>query len=293
MAANLRRFARWMSWLLPHGVHVARQRWLAHARPMPSHVLPAEALATNATLRARHAGQRCFILGNGPSAKALDLAALRGQTVISVSNGYLHRDYVAIAPRYHCVPQITYERMTPADVVTWFHEMHAQLGSAELFLNETEAELVREHGLFEGRKVHYLAFRESFDEIGSTELIDLSGPIPGVESVPVMALMIAMYLGFNHIALLGVDHDHFRSRSYSYAFELGVQAGKDFSVSEGGRVQTPWHDEFQSLARLWRQYRVLKQIASANGITVVNATPGGELDEFPRVPFAAYLEGGT
>lgn len=293
MAANLRRFARWLSWLLPHGVHVARRRWLERARPIPPDELSAQTLAANAALRGRHAGQHCFILGNGPSAKGLDLAVLRGKTVISVSNGYLHRDYAAIAPRYHCVPQVTYGRMKSLDVVTWFREMHARLGAAELFLNETEAALVREHGLFEGRKVHYLAFRESFDEIESTALIDLSGPVPRVESVPVMALMIAMYLGFNRVALLGVDHDHFRSRNYRYAFELGVQAGKDISVSESGVVQTPWHDEFQSLARLWRQYRVLRQIASANGITVVNATPGGELDEFPRVPFAACLEGGS
>ncbi|WP_199525700.1 MULTISPECIES: hypothetical protein [unclassified Herbaspirillum] len=263
-----------------------RQR-RAIPKPLP---IPHELLASNSLFRGKHGGHACVILGNGPSAKELDLSALTGKIVISVSNGYFHRDYQTIAPRYHCVPQITYGRMTEADTVLWFEEMHAHLGDAELFLNETEENLVRRHDLFHGRKVHYVAFRESFDELSSPAIPDLTKPIPRIESVPIMALMIAMYLGFDKIAMLGVDHDHFKSKQYVYAFDLKVQAGKDFSVTQDGDVQTPWHDEFQSLARLWRQYRAIGRIAAANNITIVNATPGGELDEFPRIAYRQWLE---
>ncbi|MEO8389154.1 hypothetical protein [Polaromonas sp.] len=286
---NLR---KWLLWLLPHGLHVARTRQLMRAAEPPD-LVAREELRRNEELRDRHAGQRCFVLGNGPSAKTLDLAALQGRCVISVSNGYLHSGYAEAAPRYHCVPQITYGRMTRDDAVKWFKEMHEGLGLAELFLNETEAELVRTHGLFPGRKVHYLAFRENFDQLQSRDLIDLASPIPRVESVPVMAIMIAMYMGFKDVVLLGVDHDHFMSRQYLYAFELGVQSGKDISTGACGEVQTPWHDEFQSLARLWRQYRVLRDIALKNGIRIVNATPGGELDEFPRAILSTLIAGQT
>lgn len=286
MVADVRSLRRIASWFVPHGLML----WLLHrAKPVPA-PLPHELLDGNRHLKDIHAGQRCTILGNGPSVKELDLGQLAGQIVISVSNGYLHRDFSCIAPRYHCVPQITYGRMTEEDVVLWFREMHENLGQAELFLNETEADLVRRHALFEGRKVHYLAFRESFDEVSHTERPDLADGIPRIESVPIMALMVAMYLGFKKVGLLGVDHDHFKSRTYIYAFEVGVQAGKDFSVSTSGAVQTAWHDEFQSLARLWRQYRVLRKIAATNGIEIVNATPGGELDEFPRVEYATWVK---
>lgn len=287
----MKRFIKAASLLLPHGIHVLRRKWLSHAAT--PELVSRAVLAENAVLRDRHAGQRCFILGNGPSANKLDLAALKGETVISVSNGYLHKGYATFAPRYHCVPQITYGRMTREDVVAWFTEMHQHLGNAELFLNETESELVREHGLFPGRAVHYVALRESFDELRERAIIDITRPIPRVESVPIMALMLAMYMGFSDIIFLGVDHDHFKSGKYVYAFTPEAQYGKDFSVAVNGRVLISRYDDFQSLARLWRQYRVLREISLKNRISVINATSGGELDEFPRASFETMIKGGV
>lgn len=289
MAAGLRKL-RWLKYAVPVGL------WslgLEIRRRRAEAPLPQAELNANVALSGREAGRRCFVLGNGPSAKQLDLGALAGETIISVSNGYLHPAYDRIRPRYHCVPQVTYGRMTEADVVRWFQEMHARLGDAILVLNETEIDLVRRHRLFEGRTVHYVALRENFDHWPSRDIIDLSRPVPRVESVPVMTLMLAMYLGCRDIYLLGVDHDHFKTGAYQYAFGLGVQAGKDYSVSAGGAVLTSRHDDFQSLARLWRQYRAIREIADGNGVRIVNATPGGELDEFPRAPLADVLGGRT
>ncbi|MGO7205704.1 hypothetical protein ACCT30_31770, partial [Rhizobium ruizarguesonis] len=167
---------------------------------------------------------------------------------------------------------------------------HSHLGAAELFLSSTEAELVRKHNLFSGRTVRYLVLGESFDERTSEEIVDISQPVPRVESVPVMALMIAMYLGFKEIILLGVDHDRFLSSTYRYAFDLKVQKGKDFTVNVDGTLTRTLHDEFQQLARLWRQYRAISNIAKANGIRIVNSTPGGALDEYERRPFQAWFE---
>ena len=274
--------------LMPHGIHVLRHKWLSRATT--PELVSRAVLAENAVLHNRHSGQRCFILGNGPSAKQLDLTMLKNENVISVSNGYLHEAYATFAPQYHCVPQITYGKMTRESVVAWFNEMHQKLGNAELFLNETEAELVREYGLFSGRKVHYVTLRESFDELDEREVIDITRPIPRVASVPVLAIMLAMYMGFNEIILLGVDHDHFKTGKYIYAFETRAQKDKDFSVTSEGTVVTPWYDDFQSLARLWRQYRVLREIALANRIAIINATPGGELDEFPRENFETLIK---
>ncbi len=171
--------------------------------------------------------------------------------------------------------------MTEADVVSWFREMERSIGNAELFLNETEAALVRKYGLFAARPVHYLALQENFDELNDLQLIDIARPVPRVESVPIMALMIAMHMGFQEIILLGVDHDSWRTGYYNYAFQPKVMSSKDYFVTDQGKVLTENFDTFQSLARLWRQYRHLAKAASANNIRIVNASPGGELDEFP------------
>ncbi|MGZ2378713.1 hypothetical protein [Rhizobium leguminosarum] len=287
MAAALKKVMTLASMLLPYGVHELRRR-LSNRQKLPLDI--ARSLEENTQLAGLHAGQRCFILGNGPSVRDLDLSLLKGENVITVSNGYLHSDFDKFRSRYHCVPQITYGLMNSEDVIRWFEEMQSYLGAAELFLSSTESELIRNHNLFSGRTVRYLMLGKSFDDRSSDEIIDISQPVPRVESVPVMALMIAMYLGFEEIILLGVDHDHFLSSSYQYAFDLKVQKGKDFTANADGTVQTNRHDDFQSLARLWRQYRAISNIAKANGIRIFNSTPGGALDEFDRRPFQAWFE---
>lgn len=175
--------------------------------------------------------------------------------------------------------------MPQADVVAWFREMHQKLGHATLFLNYTEEPVVREEALFVGREVRYTVFSGGFSEYPINELRDIAPCIPAVQSVPVMCLMIAMYMGFSEIYLLGTDHDHFRSGEYKHFFEPTVLRGKDCTVNVSGKPSS-WYTEFAGLARLWEQYRAVKQIAQHHGVRIFNATAGGELDEFPWVDFA-------
>lgn len=273
---------RYASWVLPHGLHVLRHRILSKAAAPK--LLSPKTLAENVSLKNRYLRQRCYIVGNGPSVKKTDLRLLQGETVFSVSNGYLHEGYVSMSPLYHCVPQITYGKMTEEDVVVWFQEMHRRIGPAELFLNETEYALVNKYGLFPGRHVHYLSLQMNFDEMTDRKIFDISRPVPRVESVPVMVLMIALYMGFEEIVLLGIDHDHFATGKYLYAFEPQVQKDKDFAVDANGNVMISRYDDFHSLARLWRQYRALKEIAISNNRAIYNASPQSKLDEFPFKP---------
>ena len=280
---------------MPHAFYAARGRRLfqeAERRRQATEAARLESVyrlcRPNAQFHERHRGERCFILGNGPSANRLDLDGLSGEAVFTVSNGYLHPKLEVIRPRYHCLPQVA-SRTTDDDVSKWFREMHERLGAARLFLSSAEEPLVRERGLFPGRTVSYLALTESFDVLPSRDIIDICRPVPSVESVPVMCLMIAMYMGFRKIYLLGIDHDHFKTGEYRYAFDITVMKNKDHTVSDSGKILSSRHDDFQSLARLWRQYRVLREIAEANGIRIYNATEGGELDEFPRVSFQEAL----
>jgi hypothetical protein len=173
--------------------------------------------------------------------------------------------------------------MTRTDVVAWFREMHDRLGKATLILSETEEPLVCEEALFPGRDVRYVHLKGLFSDLPPGTIPDLTNAIPLVQSVPILALMLAMYLGGDKLYLLGTDHDHFRSGEYKYFYEPTVLKGKDIFVDEKDRLRGGWFVEFSALAVLWSQYRSVKEIANANGIEIFNATHGGELDEFPRV----------
>ena len=285
---------RLIDWILKHGTRVVpyniylrllnRQRRLEEAARFEREFGHLQRLAApNAALKSRHRGQRAFILCNGPTTLQQNLLPLAGELVFSVSSGYLHPDYDRIKPRYHCIPQITYGRMTEQDVVAWFTEMHERIGDAEVFLSATEENLVRTQGLFPGRTVHYLFLNEDFDPLASRDIPDITSAAPGVQSVPIMALMVGLYMGFQDMYLLGTEHSDFRTREYRYAFEPTVLKGKDITVGTDGKTLTSRYDDFHSFARLWRQYRRTREIAEANGARLSNATAGGELDELPRV----------
>ncbi len=50
--------------------------------------------------RGRHAGESCFVMGNGPSLNKMDLDLLEGQTVFGSNAAYLLYDRVQWRHRY-------------------------------------------------------------------------------------------------------------------------------------------------------------------------------------------------
>jgi len=284
---NRERLLNALDWVLPPKVF----QLLTYYRPSAVRFALAhrDVLRANKSLLNRHRGERCFILCNGPSVKQQDIRPMKNEIVFSVSNGYLHPDFGDICPRYHCVPQLTYGKVTPALAVKWFEEMHGRIYGAELFLDQQEWALVQQHELFAGRQVNYVCAGENYFPKNPVSIPGLDGIVPRVQTVPVMALMIALYMGFKEIYLLGVDHDWFVKKEYKYFFEPGLLKGMDLGVSPDGILETTLWDELPAVHKVWSQYRSIKLMAQAVGAAIYNATHGGMLDEFERVRFEDVL----
>jgi len=244
----------------------------------------------NSRYRDLHRGQRCFIVCNGPSVNRQNLLPLKDEIVFSVSSGYHHQDYAIYRPRYHCVPQFGYtEKLTKEVAIAWFREMQEKIGEAELFLSYRDEPLVREKQLFSGRKVNYLCLHGDFPH-NPRKLVDLTKIVPGVCAVPIMCLMIAMYMGFKDIYLLGTEHDSFKNGEYKYFFKESVLCGKVDELTVDGKIIDPLRVQLYDYYRLFSQYQAVKTIASAHGINIYNATAGGALEEFDRVSLEDVLK---
>lgn len=269
---------KFLFWILPYGLYL----WLRNIKkPILNQQRMLALSKSNSRFKDIHKGKRCFIICNGPSINKQNLMPLKDEIIFSVSSGYHHKDYCSISPKYHCVPQITSGLISKTDAVNWLKEMDSKTGNAELFLNYTERPIVEEFNLFTGKKVNYVFMHGSFlnDHSG---IIDISGRIPSVQSVPIMCLIIAMFMGFNKIYLLGVEHDSFRTGEYKYFYNPTVLKDKDFMVVKNEDIFLK-QEEFIAYAILWQQYRKIKDIAIKNNISIYNATLGGALDVFERV----------
>jgi hypothetical protein len=242
----------------------------------------------NIKFRDIHQGRRCFILCNGPSINQQNLLPLKNEIVFSVSNGYYYKDYNAIRPRYHCVPRLSCNKRFTADVaIAWFKEMDKGIGDAELFLDAADEPLVRGNRLFPGRKINYLYMGISFSG-KFRETIDISKLVPAPQSVPVMCLMIAMYMGFKKIYLIGTEHDSAATGEYRYFYTPRLLRGRDPFIGVDDKVKN-LRLERQAIQDLMAQYAILKRIAENKGICIYNATLGGILEVYPRAELSEAL----
>lgn len=244
------------------------------------HAIPAPELKRNQALFNRHTGQRCFILATGPSIRSQDLAILQGEICMGLSNFFVHPDFATIRPAYYC--SVGYHDPLPVDGWTaWLNELASATKASTLFFGLGERDRISTNPLFDQDRVFYLQFDESGDSI-PIRRPDLTGPIPMPQSVTVMALSIALYMGFQRLYLLGCDHDWLRylgesSHFYEESEHALVRAGyNEWSGLDLEQVCL-------SYVVLWRQYKALNTIAASLGAEIFNATPGGLLDVFPRV----------
>ncbi len=236
-------------------------------------------IARNKALRNTYKQNRCFILATGPSIKLQNLKMLRDEYTIAVNNFFLHQDFKFIAPKFYCMTPY-HPHVGEQIWQQWIDEFDQNISSmgTTLFFNAEDKERLFQKNRFINKDAFFVSFT---DRGGYNKEYDLSKPMIPVASVSIMALYIALHLGFKEIYLLGCDHDwlshlgttkHFYSESESVLSQRGYS---EWSLSSDIGI------EFASLAALWDQYRQIRTYSTNHGIQIYYSTPNGILDLFP------------
>jgi hypothetical protein len=266
-----------IKWTLPEGVSSLIRRRL-HAYRENREIAARPCLIQNKRFQDFYKGKRCFILCNGPSILKEDLTPLKNEVCFSVSNFYKHPLYKVLRPRYHCVPNVVGH--SDETVRRWFAEMHAETLDATLFFGFRQESIIRKCNLFPKREKYFL-FIESDLIITEKTVIDLTQRMPGVITVVVMCLMIALYMGFKEIYLLGADHDWMVTGQYHYFFDRKEMSFDDPEVDKNGKITSNRLRNFESAAAVWRQYSGINEVAMQRGVEICNLSQGSYLDVFP------------
>ena len=281
------RMQKWAKDVLPPVFH----RALVHAHGSLYNLKHREKLAQNQFLRHKHEGQRCFILGNSPSVLDNDLGLLGGESVFTISNGYLHPNYDRISPKYHCVPQLTYSDveggMSELKAVEWFSEMDDSLGEAEIFLHLNEYVLVKKKGLFSKRRVWFVGSHPAWQRRPSCDLTKALFPIL---SAPQMVIAIAIYMGFKSIYLLGIDYNFVCTRKYNYFFNGNMLKFNDPGVKDDGTLRTTLVQDLEGTWRIFLGFERLSKLASRGSVNIYNCSEHSMLDAFPKIDLRKVLK---
>ena len=270
-------------WLIPQGFQAPLFNLMERCFHVLKNSNQEKALLNkNLALKDTRKGERCFILGTGPSIKHQNLKLLQGENCIAVSNFFVHPDYAIIDPEYYCIAPY-HLPITEDAWQQWMDEIEKNTGDAKLFFGMSDKNRNEIHGRFRNRDIYYLRFGGLWGR-NIPRSIDISRMIPGPQSVSIMTLYVALYLGFKEIYLLGCDHDWLLHVNKSVHFyHENNHAMEKSGYNEW--FQEDLEGQFQDYITLWRQYKGIREIASKVGAQIFNATEGGLLDVFPRVKY--------
>lgn len=288
-ARGLKKFAqRAAYWTLPAGIQSTLRAYI-HRHPLDKqslgHILTREEkslLQRNRILHNCHQGKRCFILATGPSVKNQNLRLLQNEICIAVSNFYIHANFALIKPRYYCIAPY-HLPLTEEAWHCWMQKLDAATHDTDtvMFFALSDCQRNQRNGLFAGRKIHYLHFNGSYPwDLLLTKGLDIAWGLPGPQSVAIMALLVALYMGFSQIYLIGCDHDTlFRWNGSS------CHSPKHFYDGAPTVGYEPFDIEvnLKAFLRLRQQYRYINQIAQRNKIRIMNTSPTSFIDIFPKL----------
>lgn len=205
----------------------------------------------------KYKGERCFVIGNGPSLTVNDLEKLKGEKTFASHGIYYIYDKTDWRPTFYCAQDAKFIREKYDVIKNSCSESINFFGVVSYIDNYPK---------FAKESFLVNLIIEDFVDNGPKFSEDLSiGAYEGL-TVTYLNIQLAVYMGFKEIYLLGVDHfysgdenDHFSKR--------------DICTNKPQTEKSTY------------SYRAANKYANENGIKIYNATRGGHLEEFERVNF--------
>lgn len=156
----------------------------------------------------KYAGKRCFILGNGPSIQDVDLSLLSKEYVFTTNFFQKIEGHDKLTPSFHIFNDNMFFDISNEDKLTDkelnnYYELIQSL-DVPCFVPIDGYDYIHRNHWDEKIDINYVCFGApiGFSEINN---INLCKAIPGVNSVVQTAMMIAIYMGFTELYMLGID----------------------------------------------------------------------------------------
>jgi len=244
-------------------------------------------LARNETFRDRHRGQRCFVIGNGPSLNEQDLSRLGDEVTFATNAFHLHPlAKQKRLPTYYLLSDPLY--FDGSTALEEFSQMKEAIGSTPIFLPHYAKDFINSTNALPADQIYYVASCGGLEDTWRARP-DLTKTIPGAQTVVQLAILAAMYMGCSPIYLLGLDHDWLSHGGQHLNFYSEETVDEQ---PEGNLTGWSYRKMMEAMLTMWDIYEMLLRIANAEGIEIINATHGGFLDVFKRQSYESVINGG-
>ena len=232
-----------------------------------------------------HKGERCFVIGNGPSLTPEDLNKVSKNCSFAANRIYLMYERTDWRPTYY----MCQDRQLIRSLTDYYLncEETVFLGYQALY----------EYGIDAENAIYYLADNRDANrivkELGFSDSVDKYLIDGG--SVTYSAIQMAVYMGFKEIYLLGVDHSFSHTLDKNRRIVKHEEVKEDYfdkrykdafkQFEEKGKVYAAPDKKMMDLA-----FAAAKKYCDSHQIIIKNATRGGKLEIFERVNFDELWE---
>ena len=227
-----------------------------------------------------HKGERCFIIGNGPSLTANDLTLLHNNKEITFASNriynifndtkwrpdyYASEDEIIVKSTQREIEKInSNKRFIPINL-KWYHEIN--INNADYFYMKYNSD-------------------EYTNTFGFCK--DLSKGITCKGTVTITLMQIAIYMGISEIYLIGMDHNYSVMQKKDGSFVVDKTVKDYFSDKYENKIENQLIHNVDSTTVQFEKFALF---ADMMNVKVYNATRGGKLEVYPRVDLDVIVGG--
>jgi hypothetical protein len=231
-------------------------------------------------LKDTHKGERCFVIGNGPSLKVADLDLLKENGIFSFASKRIS----AIFEHTQWRPDVW--GVSDLDFISLYHEEMSEL---EGFIKLAPCQSILNLNLPIREAIYY-----PFIQMDRTPCWFNQDVTRGVHfwgTITCKLINFAVYMGFTEIYLLGVDNSYPVKKDEDGRFTLDPSKDAHFDKNyyknekETKKAFSNIDDFEKSYQYMQQAYKDVKWFCDSLGVKVINATRGGELEIYPRTDF--------
>ena len=257
------------------------------------------------SLRSRHAGETCVIVGNGPSLNQTDLSLLNDQIIFASNGIFLLFEEVAWRPQYYAAVDSRFVPDRCDDVNAMLRDCPETLGffPTTLTLHDGSKIEKRTRELLQQRPNRILfrqTKRDPRDRDWAAVSLDARRGLVAPSTVTVTLLQLAAHMGFGRMVLIGCDTSYSVPDTVIKSGPNAPNQGGEKMLMESTVDDDPNHfrPDYFGTNRKWHHpkvdymiahYEATKLAFDRYGIDVVNSTVGGSLEVFPRAPLDLAL----
>lgn len=218
-------------------------------------------LINNRNARNIRKSDECFILGNGPSIKKVDLSQLNDKETFTVN--YFYKYNTQFKSKFFIAIDDAFAHTEGLEYIRKVYEENPDI---IMFLRYNCFFI--DKSFFDTRRTFFL-YAKQF-QVGNDVRFECDKNMTACINVVLQAIQIAIYMGYKRIYLLGCDFSEYAQIKIEHFYEANLPRG--YSMGDEARWAALAHYHHYALDRY----------AKEHGVEIVNLTEGSLIDAYRR-----------